>query len=265
MCERLDKTNKINGRWHYNFICKECNTVFEARGDFKPKSCGCLHKPLQQAPENSYWRILEPVNNYKTKVEVLCINCNTKYTRYPQKIVTGENISCFSCKEDIRMKEEFKQYGGKRKHPLYNVWDAMNQRCYNPNNPYYHNYGGRGVYVCDEWKSSSETFILWALQNGWEEGLQIDKDKLSMEQGLNIPHYSPDTVCFLSPMENSLYTKLSVANTSGVTGVHFRPNLGKYETYFNYLGKRYRAGLHTTLEDAVNALIKKQKEVIDNG
>lgn len=43
---------------------------------------------------------------------------------------------------------------GKRKDPIYNVWDGMNQRCYNPNNPKYEHYGARGIQV--EWKDFTE-------------------------------------------------------------------------------------------------------------
>ena len=34
---------------------------------------------------------------------------------------------------------------------LYWVWAAMKSRCLNPNNPHFHNYGGRGIGVCDDW------------------------------------------------------------------------------------------------------------------
>lgn len=33
----------------------------------------------------------------------------------------------------------------------YTIWDAMIQRCTNPNNVSYQNYGGRGIRVHDEW------------------------------------------------------------------------------------------------------------------
>ena len=35
----------------------------------------------------------------------------------------------------------------------YNIWKAMIQRCQNPNATGYQNYGGRGIFVCDEWQS----------------------------------------------------------------------------------------------------------------
>jgi hypothetical protein len=36
----------------------------------------------------------------------------------------------------------------------------MISRCENPNNSYYHNYGGRGVKVCPQWRESFEAFYL---------------------------------------------------------------------------------------------------------
>lgn len=35
--------------------------------------------------------------------------------------------------------------------PEYRVWAEMLQRCNNPNNPRYNDYGGRGIKVCKEW------------------------------------------------------------------------------------------------------------------
>lgn len=38
-------------------------------------------------------------------------------------------------------------------------WNGIKQRCYNPNIPGYHRYGGRGITVCDEWLESFENFL----------------------------------------------------------------------------------------------------------
>ena len=35
--------------------------------------------------------------------------------------------------------------------PTYISWCMMKQRCLNPNHPYYHNYGGRGITICERW------------------------------------------------------------------------------------------------------------------
>lgn len=41
----------------------------------------------------------------------------------------------------------------------YNTWHGMLQRCYNPNNPRYEKYGGRGIRVCEEWRHSFIAFL----------------------------------------------------------------------------------------------------------
>jgi len=50
----------------------------------------------------------------------------------------------------------------------------MKQRCTNPKTKKYHNYGGRGITYCKEWESP-EPFLKWAVENGYEEGLTLDR------------------------------------------------------------------------------------------
>lgn len=38
---------------------------------------------------------------------------------------------------------------------MYNTWAGMIQRCTNPSNPNYPNWGGRGISVCDRWRCTS--------------------------------------------------------------------------------------------------------------
>lgn len=52
------------------------------------------------------------------------------------------------------------------------------QRCYNRNNCSYNEYGARGIYVCYEWRNSTngkDNFVRWALNNGFKRGLSLDR------------------------------------------------------------------------------------------
>ena len=45
-----------------------------------------------------------------------------------------------------------------RRSRTYSIWNAMRQRCHNPNQPHYSRYGGRGIEVCEEWRRSFVAF-----------------------------------------------------------------------------------------------------------
>lgn len=85
----------------------------------------------------------------------------------------GKTKSCGCWKNDVNSKR-LKTHGCEPKR-LYRVWVSMKKRCTNPKEPEYKNYGGRGITVCDEWRCSFESFRFWALVNGYEEGLSIDR------------------------------------------------------------------------------------------
>jgi len=63
---------------------------------------------------------------------------------------------------------------GLRNTRQYNIWQAMIQRCYNPNTKYYELYGGKGISVCEEWHDF-KAFYDWAMAKGYDESLSIDR------------------------------------------------------------------------------------------
>lgn len=58
---------------------------------------------------------------------------------------------------------------------LYKCWQDMKARCEYKKDTNYHNYGGRGITVCEEWRNSYLKFKDWALKNGYTEKLTIDR------------------------------------------------------------------------------------------
>lgn len=92
---------------------------------------------------------------------------------------------------------------GLTRHPLYGVWLNMRNRCYRPNNERYSDYGGRGVQVCEAWKNDFKSFYDWAISNGWQKGLNLDKDIIPEKLGIPAVLYSPDVCCFVTVQENN--------------------------------------------------------------
>lgn len=57
---------------------------------------------------------------------------------------------------------------------LWKIWESMHERCEYQKHVQYHNYGGKGVKVCDEW-SEYLPFAKWAFSNGYADNLTIDR------------------------------------------------------------------------------------------
>ncbi len=127
-----------------------------------------------------------------------CI-CGNECVVFGNNLRRLHTISCGCALSDVLLERNTTH--GLRKHPAYQTWRYMMERCYYPKSTRYKNYGGRGVMVCEEWKNP-EVFIKWALENGWQKHLQLDKDIIPKK--LNIPAllYCPDYCQFVTAKEN---------------------------------------------------------------
>lgn len=79
---------------------------------------------------------------------------------------------------------------------LYRIWKTMKARCNNTHRAKFAIYGGRGIRVCDEWSKSPAAFVEWALDNGYSDGLQIDR--IDVDGG-----YNPDNCRWVTPQQNA--------------------------------------------------------------
>ena len=89
--------------------------------------------------------------------ECLCDCGKTTIVAGP-KLKFGHTKSC-GCSWVVNATNLNKTHG-KSKSATYGVWRAMKARCYNKNATNFPNYGGRGIVMCDEWKTNYEAFLL---------------------------------------------------------------------------------------------------------
>src|SRR4030067_820993 len=82
-----------------------------------------------------------------------------------------------------------------KKHPLYSVWYNMKQRCLNPNNKNFMQYGKRGITICSEWLDFN-AFELWGINSGYYSGLTIDRVN-------NNKGYTPSNCQLIPQSDNS--------------------------------------------------------------
>lgn len=102
---------------------------------------------------------------------------------------------------------------GMRCSKIYSVWRGMKQRCYLKSNPSYKDYGGRGIRVCDLWLDDFQAFYDWAMENGYKEGLSIERINVNGD-------YEPDNCEWIPFSEQSLNkrnTRLITFNNKTLT------------------------------------------------
>lgn len=109
------------------------------------------------APGDTFndWTVIEKLG-YKGKYRCRCI-CGYLQNVKGSDLRKGKSRMCRYCASE---QSNTGTTHGMRNTTEYNTWVHMIQRCHNPNNKDYDNYGGRGIQVCDMWRESFEAFYM---------------------------------------------------------------------------------------------------------
>lgn len=97
-----------------------------------------------------------PSGGVQRRVMVAC-GCGTTKCIFLSSLLYSGVISC-GCVRTRKASERATTHGMSGT-PVYHVWAAMIQRCCNPTNPAWGNYGGRGITVCSRWRNSFKAFL----------------------------------------------------------------------------------------------------------
>ena len=116
------------------------------------------------------------IRNRRTYWKCVC-DCGEEKVACTADLRRGHTKSCGCLQRDATSKSN-KTHGyttnGKVER-LYRIWSDMKTRCYNPNFKAYERYGGRGITVCGEWLHDYSAFRAWAIGNGYQDDLSIDR------------------------------------------------------------------------------------------
>ena len=145
--------------------------------------------------------------------------------------------SCGCLQSEVAGQQTLKH--GYRKTRLYSIYNTMKQRCNNPNNTAYKNYGGRGIKVCAEWNKSDglKTFGDWALANGYRDDLTIDRINVN-------GNYEPSNCRWITREEQASNTRRNVF----IEYQNIRYTIAQFSRKFNIdhrkVGRAIKKGLN---------------------
>lgn len=119
--------------------------------------------------------VVERAENSKSgKARWVCrCDCGETIIAFAYNLKRGNTQSC-GCWQKVQASISNRSHG-ESKTRLYKIWKGVMKRCYNPNASSFVHYGGRGIFVCEEWRRSFVKFREWAIAAGYTDSLTIDR------------------------------------------------------------------------------------------
>lgn len=151
----------------------------------------------------------------------------------------GHTRSC-GCLQRERTSQAKRIHGASHTKPYY-VWQSMIERCHNPADESYHQYGARGVSVHPAWRASFTNFVN-------DVGCKPD-GAYSLDRIDTCGNYEPGNVRWATPTTQARNRRARHDNNTGVNGVMFNKN-GTYTVSIR-LGKKRKT---TRVRDFIDAV-----------
>lgn len=171
------------------------------------------------------------------------------------KILALDPATKTGLKEMVENKEcKYHNKHGKRDTIAYSAWNCIVQRCTNPNQKYYHNYGGKGITICDEWKKSFIKFYKYASRLPNYSDYRKTKnhsEKISIDRIDNTKGYEPGNIRWIK-FKNQVYNRgINKNNSTGYTGISMYKD--RFHAKVTMNRKQHHLGYFEKIEDAVIA------------
>lgn len=176
---------------------------------------------------------------YRSRIAACVCVCG-RATSVPISSLTSGNTKSCGCLLADSAKARSTRHG-MHKTKAYWVWSAMVQRCTNPKNPGYKNYGGRGIKIDPEWLQFENFF---ADMGEPPPGMSLDRED-------NDSVYSKNNCRWADRTTQSRNQRAMQGSESGVRGVARCTQTGKWKVRIRAEGTSYWGGRFDNLDDAI--------------
>lgn len=187
-------------------------------------------------------------HNAYYKYKCLC-DCGNVLDVYAHNLNEGAQRTTKSCgcyqREKVKqtMTKHGYNSGGVIKRE-YKTWHNMIQRCNNPKNSHYKDYGARGITVCQSWLSF-ENFI--------SDMGDAPSEKHTLDRADNNIGYCKENCLWATRSEQGVNRRKQSSNTSGIVGVYYDKARSKYVARIHVNKQQINLGGYATIEEAKQA------------
>lgn len=179
------------------------------------------------------------------KAQWLCrCDCGNEVAVIGTNLKRGNSKSCGCLNDELRKTRSIKH--GDRHTRLYRTWTNMKSRTCHTGTRSSVGYGDRGITMCDEWKNDYTAFREWALANGYNDTLSIDRIDVD-------GNYCPENCRWVDSTvqaNNRRSSKYITVNGITKSMAQWADDLGYSRSIFNARAKLYG----TTVEEQVKIL-----------
>lgn len=162
----------------------------------------------------------------------------------------GHTQSCGCYRQEVleKARSPFITTHGMSRTRFYRIWRSMKKRCHDEKHPYYKDYGGRGISVCEEWRFSFENFYCDMYQSYLEHVEKYGEKDTTIDRVDNNGNYVYNNCKWSTQLEQHRNTRMSVYIS--INGEKYTPSeIGKtFGILPSTVLKRYRLGF---TEDAI--------------